>query len=58
MRLPITLALIYLTLTSFAQQPQTDSTRLLDEIVIEAYETNRRMDEVPASVGLLREPEW
>ena len=58
MRLLFTLALIYLTLTSFAQKPETDSTRMLDEVVIEAYETNRRMDEVPASVGLLREPEW
>lgn len=32
---------------------QTDSTRLLQEVVIEAYETDRGLNEVPASVGVL-----
>jgi iron complex outermembrane receptor protein len=58
MRLPIALALPFLTLTCFGQEAQTDSTRLLEEVVIEAYETNRRLDEVPASIGILREPDW
>lgn len=33
---------------------QADSSRLLHEVVIEAYETDRRLSEVPASVGLLK----
>lgn len=32
---------------------QADSSRLLQEVVIEAYETHRRLSEVPASVGVL-----
>jgi len=36
-----------------AQQSEGDTTRLLQEIVIEAYETSRSLDEVPASIGFL-----
>jgi len=31
----------------------TDSTRVLDEIVVEAYQSNRAIDEVPASIGVV-----
>lgn len=36
---------------------QADSSRLLQEIVIEAYETDRQLSEVPASVGILKSQE-
>lgn len=44
----------FVALPLYAQQADTDSSRLLQEIVIEAYETNRELREVPASVGVLR----
>jgi len=37
---------------------QADSSRLLQEVVIEAYETDRRLSEVPASVGVLKSEEF
>lgn len=54
MRLIFTLALIHSCAILFGQQTAADSSRLLEEVVIEAYETNRRLSEVPASIGLLR----
>lgn len=36
---------------------QVDSTRMLQEVVIDAFETNRRLQEVPASIGILRKTE-
>lgn len=36
---------------------QADSSRLLQEVVIEAYETDRQLREVPASVGVLKSQE-
>lgn len=36
---------------------QADSSRLLQEVVIEAYETDRQLREVPASVGVLKPQE-
>lgn len=53
MRLIFTLALAHACTLLFAQQTEGDTSRLLQEIVIEAYETNRRLDEVPASIGFL-----
>lgn len=50
------LALLFIhACTQSFGQADTDSTRLLQEVVIEAYETDRSLSEVPASVGLLRE---
>lgn len=40
-----------------AQIHNTDSTRLLQPVVIEAYETDRLLNEVPASVGVLKAAE-
>lgn len=57
MRLIFTIALIHVCAILFAQQSQHDTTRLLQEIVIEAYETNRRLEEVPASIGFLNAAE-
>src|SRR5687768_6677819 len=54
MRLMLALVFIHACAQSFGQA-NTDSTRLLQEIVIEAYETDRQLSEVPASVGLLKE---
>jgi iron complex outermembrane recepter protein len=34
-------------------QQMGDTTRMLQEVIIEAYETNRRLNEVPASVAFL-----
>lgn len=53
MRLIFTVALIHVCALLQAQQTPGDTSRLLQEIVIEAFETNRRLDEVPASVGFL-----
>ncbi|MEX1241602.1 MAG: TonB-dependent receptor [Cyclobacteriaceae bacterium] len=57
MRLIFTVALILACTFLSAQQIQGDTSRLLQEIVIEAYETNRRLDEVPASIGFLKAEE-
>ncbi len=54
MRLILTLTLIHACGYLFAQEIPADSSRLLQEIVIEAYETNRQLGEVPASVGFLK----
>lgn len=57
MRLIVTITLVLGCGSLFAQQPVGDSSRLLQEVVIEAYETNRRLDEVPASIGFLKAEE-
>lgn len=57
MRLIITLTLVHLCIFGVAQQQEGDTT-LLQEIVIEAFETDRPIDEVPASVGILREEQF
>ena len=41
----------------FAQESPRDSSRLLQEVVIEAYETDRPLNEVPASIGFLNATE-
>lgn len=50
----LTLALIHSSACLLAQELPADTSRVLQEIVIEAFETNRRLDEVPASIGLLK----
>lgn len=54
MRLTIALILIPSILSA---QGQSDSTRMLQEVVIEAYETDRELSEVPAAVGILQAEE-
>lgn len=54
MRLMFTLILMAACAPLFGQ---ADSSRLLQEVVIEAYETDRRLNEVPASVGVLKSDE-
>lgn len=54
MRLILTIALIHSCALLFAQKTPADSSRLLEAVVIEAYETDRKLNEVPASVGLLK----
>lgn len=53
MRLITTLALVSCFLPAIAQQ-SPDSSRMLMEVVIEAYETDRKLSEVPASVGIVK----
>jgi iron complex outermembrane receptor protein len=53
MRWFILIALIYFTVNLFAQENGSDSSRLLQEIVIEAYETDRVLREVPATIGYI-----
>ena len=53
MRLIFTVALVHFCAALPAQQTPGDTSRLLQEILIEAFETNRSLDEVPASVGFL-----
>jgi iron complex outermembrane recepter protein len=53
MKLILAICFIHLSGILYAQQTVGDSSRLLQEIVIEAYETNRRLNEVPASIGIL-----
>lgn len=50
MRLIFTSLLVF---TVYLVSAQADSTRLLQEVVIEAYETDRLLNEVPASIGVL-----
>lgn len=57
MRLIFTFTLVHLCIPGIAQQLQGDTT-LLQEIVIEAYETDRKLNEVPASVGVLRDEQF
>lgn len=52
MKLIFTFTLVHLCIFGICQQ--LPDTTLLEEIVIEAYETDRRLSEVPASVGVLR----
>ena len=51
MRLTLILILMLLYVHLFGQ---ADTSRLLHEVVIEAYETDRELTEVPASVGVLK----
>lgn len=53
MRWMITYTLLHAGVILWAQQTPEDSSRLLQEIVIEAYETDRRLNEVPAAVGII-----
>jgi iron complex outermembrane receptor protein len=53
MKVLFTMVFVHSWIILCAQQPAADSTRLLQEVVIQAYETNRRMNEVPVSVGVL-----
>lgn len=55
MRSIIILALLHASGLVLAQQAAKDSTRLLQEVIIEAYGTNRHLDEVPASIGFLKQ---
>ncbi len=36
---------------------QTDTTRVLDEVIVSAYQSNRALNEVPASIGIVNEKE-
>lgn len=54
MRLIYTLAFIFSFVRLFAQEAARDSSRLLQEVVIEAYETDRQLNEVPASTAVLK----
>lgn len=49
-----TFALVHLAGILLAQQNTADSSTFLQEIVIEAYETDRKLSEVPASIGILK----
>lgn len=53
MRWIITFTLIHTCFILWAQQNPEDSSRLLQEIVIEAYGTDRQLNEVPAAVGFI-----
>lgn len=54
MRWIVTIALVHAGFFLSAQQNSQDSSRLLREIVIEAYGTDRQLSEVPASIGFLK----
>jgi iron complex outermembrane receptor protein len=51
----VLLPLVLLAANLFAQnaEEQADSTRVLEEVVVSAYQSNRRIEEVPASVGVV-----
>jgi len=36
---------------------QTDSTRVLEEVIVSAYQSNRPLNEIPASIGIVNEKE-
>src|SRR5690606_20607091 len=52
-----TFILFIMMLSVATVSAQVDSTRMLQEVVIDAFETNRRLQEVPASIGILRKTE-
>jgi iron complex outermembrane recepter protein len=54
MKLIYTLAFIFSFAALFAQEAARDSSQLLQEVVIEAYETDRQLNEVPASTAVLK----
>lgn len=58
MRLIFTLAFIHAAFVLVAQETAADSSTMLQEVVIEAFETNRQLAEVPASVGYLKAAEF
>jgi len=53
MRLLFTIAFIS-AVTSLLGQQAVDTSRVLQEVVIEAYETDRQLSEVPASIGVVK----
>lgn len=48
-----TFAFLYAYTISWAQQNSTDSSRVLQEVVIEAYGADRQLKEIPAAVGFI-----
>ncbi len=54
MKLIATIFFVIGLTSALAQQNKPDSTRLLQAVIIEAYETDRPLHEVPASVGILK----
>lgn len=54
MRLIYTLVFIFSFGALVAQEAAQDSSRLLQEVIIEAYETDRELNEVPASTAVLK----
>src|SRR5215813_8363866 len=53
---PTILFLLFLLLTalsSFSQEEQTDSSKTLGEVIIKAYEQNRKLIDVAAPVGIV-----
>ena len=53
MRWFLLVPLVYSAVNLLAQENGSDSSRLLQEIVIEAYETDRLLNEVPAAIGYI-----
>ena len=49
------LPLLLLSLNLFGQvaDEEPDSTRVLEEVVVEAYQSHRSVQEVPASIGVV-----
>lgn len=52
----ITLSLVYVNLT--AQNTPSDSTKVLDAVVVQGYLYNRPLNEVPAAVGIVRKADF
>ncbi len=44
--------------SDIARIPDTVERKLLQEVVVQAYEQNRRLSEVPAAVGVITRSEW
>lgn len=53
MRFIILFGLLCPVLPAFAQDDQSDSTRVLDEVVVKAYRSNRPLKDVPVTVNVL-----
>ncbi len=51
------LYLVLLFLLSLSALAQSDTTRVLDEVIVSAYQSNRSLNEVPASIGRVNEKE-
>lgn len=53
MRFLLVVSLMAVSFTVLAQEEQTDSTRVLDEVVVKAYRSDRPLKDVPVTVNVI-----
>src|SRR5688572_8687722 len=60
LRLSLSMVLLMGAFSALAQQEilSTDTTKLLEEVIVEAYQYGRALQDVPVSIGLLKEKDF